>query len=105
LIEPVDIRLKELFRMGCMHVDTGGIVGYHQASISQLFAVVAGEGVVKGKRIKSTASRRDMAHIGRKALFSILKGVRTICKIVMYNEKACISESYASRSKGVFSQR
>jgi mannose-6-phosphate isomerase-like protein (cupin superfamily) len=35
--------------VGCMHIDANGIVGLHQASISQLFLVVSGEGVVKGK--------------------------------------------------------
>lgn len=46
------IDATDKIRMGCMHVDAGGIVGYHQASVSQLFAVVAGEGVVKGKEDK-----------------------------------------------------
>lgn len=46
------IDATDKIRMGCMHVDAGGIVGYHQASVSQLFAVVTGEGVVKGKEDK-----------------------------------------------------
>jgi len=38
--------------IGCMHIDADGIVGLHQALISQLFLVVDGEGIVKGKEDK-----------------------------------------------------
>ncbi|MCA1726005.1 MAG: cupin [Thermomicrobia bacterium] len=34
--------------IGCMHVGAGGIVGYHQATVPQLFLVVAGAGWVRG---------------------------------------------------------
>lgn len=33
---------------GCMHIGAGGIVGYHQAGVRQLFLVVAGTGWVRG---------------------------------------------------------
>ncbi|WP_339322032.1 cupin domain-containing protein [Paenibacillus sp. FSL W8-0194] len=33
---------------GCMHLGPGGVVGYHQATMPQLFLVVSGEGVVRG---------------------------------------------------------
>lgn len=61
------IDATDKIRMGCMHVDAGGIVGYHQASVSQLFAVVAGEGVVKGKEDKEYRIKADMPHIGKRA--------------------------------------
>lgn len=32
--------------IGCMHMDAGGVVGYHQAGMPQLFLVVQGEGWV-----------------------------------------------------------
>ena len=35
-------------QIGCMHIGAGGIVGYHQATVRQLFLVVAGMGWVRG---------------------------------------------------------
>ncbi|MGH2516534.1 MAG: cupin domain-containing protein [Ktedonobacterales bacterium] len=35
------------FQIGCMHLDAGGLVGYHQAAGPQLFLVVRGEGWVR----------------------------------------------------------
>lgn len=35
--------------IGCMHIGAGGIVGYHQATVPQLFLVVAGAGWVRGE--------------------------------------------------------
>jgi quercetin dioxygenase-like cupin family protein len=35
-------------QIGCMHIPAGGRVGYHQATVPQLFLVVAGEGWVRG---------------------------------------------------------
>jgi hypothetical protein len=37
------------FQIGCMHLDAGGVVGYHQAGEPQLFLVVRGEGWVRGE--------------------------------------------------------
>jgi hypothetical protein len=38
----------ELF-MGCMHIGAGGSIGFHQATVPQLFLVVAGAGWVRGE--------------------------------------------------------
>ena len=35
--------------IGCMHLDKDGIIGYHQAVVSQLLLVVSGEGIVRGE--------------------------------------------------------
>ncbi|MEK3705158.1 cupin [Paenibacillus sp. FSL R7-0198] len=35
--------------IGCMHLAEGGIVGYHQAVVSQLLLIVSGEGWVRGE--------------------------------------------------------
>ncbi len=35
--------------IGCMHIGAGGIVGYHQATVPQLFLVIAGAGWVRGE--------------------------------------------------------
>ncbi|WP_017798714.1 hypothetical protein [Oceanobacillus kimchii] len=34
-------------RIGCMHLDNNGIIGYHQASVDQLLLVVNGDGWVR----------------------------------------------------------
>ncbi|MCL6603641.1 MAG: cupin [Paenibacillus sp.] len=39
--------------IGCKTLEADGIIGLHQASISQLFLVVNGEGWVKGKEVQS----------------------------------------------------
>ena len=35
-------------QIGCMHIGAGGIVGYHQATVHQLFLVIAGTSWVRG---------------------------------------------------------
>ncbi len=47
-ISPV-ARPSGYVQIGCMHLAPGGAVGYHQATIPQLFLVVAGEGWVRGE--------------------------------------------------------
>ena len=37
------------FQIGCMHFNAGGLVGFHPATDPQLFAVVRGEGWVRGE--------------------------------------------------------
>ncbi|WP_010677279.1 cupin domain-containing protein [Bacillus timonensis] len=36
--------------IGCMHLGKNGIVGYHQATVPQLFLVVGGEGHVRSDK-------------------------------------------------------
>lgn len=43
-------------QVGCMHIPAGGRVGYHQATVPQLFLIVAGEGWVRG----NTETRRPV---------------------------------------------
>lgn len=35
--------------IGCMYLEEGGLVGYHEAVVNQLFFVVQGEGWVRGE--------------------------------------------------------
>lgn len=41
-------RVEGEVQIGCLHLGAGGIVGYHQATVRQLFLVVAGTGWVRG---------------------------------------------------------
>lgn len=40
-------RMDGEVRVDCMHLDPGGVVGFHQAASNQLFIVVRGEGWVR----------------------------------------------------------
>lgn len=42
------LRSKEETSVGFIHIEAGGVVGYHQASVQQLFIVVQGGGWVTG---------------------------------------------------------
>lgn len=42
------IRTEHEVQIGCMHLEANGIIGYHEASVSQLLLVVNGEGWVRG---------------------------------------------------------
>ncbi|HEX6270238.1 MAG TPA: hypothetical protein VFZ43_08390 [Anaerolineales bacterium] len=35
--------------VNCAYLDTGGVIGYHQATLPQLFLVVQGKGWVRGE--------------------------------------------------------
>ncbi|MDY0944259.1 cupin domain-containing protein [Priestia megaterium] len=43
------VQTNEIANIGCMYIDPKGILGYHQAPVSQLFVVVQGEGWVTGE--------------------------------------------------------
>jgi hypothetical protein len=51
--------------MGCMHIGAGGIVGYHQAAVRQLFLVIAGTGWVRG-----TDTTRQPIAVGQAAYWA-----------------------------------
>lgn len=41
-------------QIGCFHFAAGGVVGYHPATVHQLFLVVQGNGWVRGETAKKT---------------------------------------------------
>ncbi|MCC8433935.1 cupin [Brevibacillus sp. M2.1A] len=43
------VRTPNSVSIGCIHLEAGGIVGYHPAPCPQLFLVVNGEGWVRGE--------------------------------------------------------
>ncbi|MGF9824044.1 cupin domain-containing protein [Brevibacillus agri] len=43
------VRTDEPVSIGCIHLQAGGVVGYHPAVCPQLFLVVSGEGWVRGE--------------------------------------------------------
>lgn len=40
---------EKAVHIGCVHLDGNGVIGYHQAVVSQLLLVVNGEGWVRGE--------------------------------------------------------
>ena len=46
---------------GCFFIQAGGVVGYHQATVRQLFMVVTGEGWVRGEEPERTPIRPGQA--------------------------------------------
>lgn len=54
-------RLTDKVDINCMHIKPKGLVGYHQATIPQLFLVVHGEGWVRGTTSERVKIRRGQA--------------------------------------------
>ncbi|WP_053365661.1 cupin domain-containing protein [Bacillus sp. FJAT-27245] len=44
------IQTNKETNIGCMHLDKNGIVGYHQAVVSQLLLILNGEGYVRNEQ-------------------------------------------------------
>ncbi|TFD99893.1 cupin [Jeotgalibacillus sp. R-1-5s-1] len=42
------LRTNDPVQISMMHLDRGGVIGYHQASMPQLLVVVSGQGEVRG---------------------------------------------------------
>lgn len=55
------IRTNHAASIGCMHIGQGGVVGYHQAVVPQLFLVVQGEGWVRGEEEERTSIKAGQA--------------------------------------------
>ncbi|MBF6591499.1 MAG: cupin [Ktedonobacterales bacterium] len=53
ILSPI-ARPAGITQVGCMYLRPGGVVGYHQATMPQLFLVVAGEGWVRGEAPERT---------------------------------------------------
>jgi quercetin dioxygenase-like cupin family protein len=47
--------------IGCMYLERGDRVGYHQATVPQLFLVVQGEGWVRGKEAEKISIKAGQA--------------------------------------------
>ncbi|PLT29613.1 cupin domain-containing protein [Peribacillus deserti] len=55
------IRTNEFASIGCMYVEPGGVIGFHEAPIPQLFLVVGGEGWVTGADRQQIAIKKGDA--------------------------------------------
>ena len=59
------VRTTTPAQVGVMHLGADGVLGYHQASVPQLFMVVAGQGWVRGQ-----SARREPIATGQAAFWS-----------------------------------
>lgn len=44
------IQTEHAVHIGCMHLEAGGVIGYHQAVTPQLLLILVGEGTVRGDK-------------------------------------------------------
>jgi quercetin dioxygenase-like cupin family protein len=44
------IQTEHAAHIGCMHLEAGGVIGYHQAVTPQLLLILVGEGLVRGEQ-------------------------------------------------------
>lgn len=44
------IQTDKTTNIGCMHLEEGGVIGYHQAVVPQLLLVISGEGYVRNDK-------------------------------------------------------
>lgn len=51
------VRFEGDAQIGCFHIDASGVVGFHQATVPQLFLCIAGAGWVRGSEEQHTAIR------------------------------------------------
>src|SRR5437868_3705353 len=51
----------EAIHVGCRYLGPGGLVGYHPASTCQLFAVIEGDGWVRGEGLERAPIRAGQA--------------------------------------------
>lgn len=59
-ISPV-VRSAEGVQVGCAHLHADGLIGFHEATVPQLFLVVAGGGWVRGAESERTPIRAGQA--------------------------------------------
>lgn len=59
------VRTTAPVQIGVMHLSAGGVLGYHRATLPQLFMVVAGDGWVRGE-----SEGRESISVGQAAFWS-----------------------------------
>ena len=52
--------------VNCAYLDSGGIIGYHQATLPQLFLVVQGKGWVRGESAERSSIQAGQAALWEK---------------------------------------
>ncbi|MED1601892.1 cupin [Alkalihalophilus marmarensis] len=52
-------KLDSLVQIGCMHLDNGGLIGYHQAAVPQLLLIVEGDGWIRTEHEKHFIQKGD----------------------------------------------
>ncbi|MBN6205743.1 hypothetical protein JYK21_04700 [Ralstonia pickettii] len=81
-----------LTRIGCMHLEENGIIGYHQAIVPQLLLIVNGEGLVRSKEDEYSKVQAGDAVFWEKGEWHETKSEKGLIAIVIESEKLNPSE-------------
>ncbi|MGR9050698.1 cupin domain-containing protein [Halobacillus faecis] len=84
-------RTQKDAHIGCMHLDEGGVIGYHQAVVPQLLLVVAGEGMVRGEEERFTPVKSGDAVYWEKDEWHETKTDNGLTAIVIESEELDVS--------------
>lgn len=68
--------------IGCMYIEPGEVVGYHQATVDQLFIVVHGEGVVRTTEEDRTVIQKGQAAFWKQEEWHETKATTSMVVIV-----------------------
>ncbi|WP_235864042.1 cupin [Sutcliffiella halmapala] len=69
------MKTQEPTNIGLIHIDQGGVVGYHEAQVPQLFIFVQGEGWVEGEENQRKLLKKGQGVFGKKGkgIFLVVK--------------------------------
>lgn len=80
------VQTEKASYIGCMHLKSGGVVGYHQAVIPQLLLVVDGEGVMRGQENSWVQVRPGEAEFWERDEWHETKTKKELTAIVIESE-------------------
>lgn len=73
--------------IGCMHLESDGIIGYHQAVVPQLLLIVSGEGLVRGEDEQYFTVKKGDAVFWEKDEWHETKSAHGLTAIVIESEE------------------
>lgn len=80
------VKHQEDIHIGCMHLQPKGIIGYHEAVVSQLLLIVQGEGLVCGADKKKKKVQPGQAVLWNKGEFHKTSTETGLMAIVIESE-------------------
>lgn len=80
------IQTDQAARIGCMHLEENGVIGYHQAVVPQLLLIINGEGVVRGANDKVESVQSGDAVFWEKGEWHETKSTAGLTAIVIESE-------------------
>lgn len=81
------IQTQKSAHIGCMYLEAGGVIGYHEAILPQLLLVVAGEGWVRGESDEYIKIEKGEAAFWNKGEWHETKTTDGLTAIVIESEE------------------